>query len=517
MKIVTIEQGLLCLRFSGDDYASTLRFVKNTLEFAVLDVSAGKWRCPPTPRNLSCLTKNRWNFLGKVNDLFGVPKVKHKEFPIVKVDKSLLPKEIRDFQVTALEYVLSRKPVSLLNICMGAGKSLISSVWFKYDKEIDSGLILSPASLKTNWQRELKKWAGINAVILEGTKPKRLGKDDFYIVNYDILYAWLDELYGRFDAIVIDEAHTLAGVEARRTVATKALVDDIPNKIFLTGTPIRSNISGFFPMLNMIDPKNFKNFDRYRDRYGNPQQGWGNRIVYKGVSNAEELHELIIPFTLTMKKEDILKDLPPKNFIKLYLDVRGDKEFRAENARLIEMYKLNGDVIPQDKKLGALLRSAYIHKQDFIFEYVDAFLSEGNEKIVLGAYHREVIDAIYNRYKKIAVKLYGDCTPKAKQDAVDRFQDDPNIRVFVGNYISAGTGLTLTSAGTVALCEMHTPSSDLLQYIDRIHRIGTTFDQINVVFFIANGTIEEKIVEDINRQEEDKGLVLDGIKGNKLI
>jgi SWI/SNF-related matrix-associated actin-dependent regulator 1 of chromatin subfamily A len=147
-------------------------------------------------------------------------------------------------------------------------------------------------------------------------------------------------------------------------------------------------------------------------------------------------------------------------------------------------------------------------KMKQIMEWIDNFIESG-EKLVIFATHRNIIDTLYAKYQSIAVKLYGGMTPKQRQDAVDLFQKDLKVKLFIGNIDSAGVGITLTAASNVAMIELPWNPGKLVQASDRVHRITQT-KQVTIYNLIAVNTIEEKLVELLHEKQEIIEQVLDG-------
>lgn len=130
------------------------------------------------------------------------------------------------------------------------------------------------------------------------------------------------------------------------------------------------------------------------------------------------------------------------------------------------------------------------------------------QKVIVFAHHRDVIDAIANHYGKQAVKLYGGMSEKAKDEAVTRFMTDPSVRVFVGSITAAGVGLTLTAASHVIFAELDWVPGNVTQAEDRAHRIGQK-DSVLVQHLVVDGSLDAKMAKTIVEKQRIADAVLD--------
>ena len=148
-------------------------------------------------------------------------------------------------------------------------------------------------------------------------------------------------------------------------------------------------------------------------------------------------------------------------------------------------------------KLGAVVRWA----EDFL---------ESGEKLVLFGWHREIVDALAERFG--APKITGDATAEDRQAAVDGFQGDPDTRLLVANVRAGGVGLTLTAASNVAFCELGWTPAEHDQAEDRCHRLGQK-DSVNAWYLLAEDTIESRIYALIEKKRRVVGAATEGTAG----
>mgnify|MGYP001353069596 FL=1 len=159
-------------------------------------------------------------------------------------------------------------------------------------------------------------------------------------------------------------------------------------------------------------------------------------------------------------------------------------------------------------KVEVLKQVAVKGKLNQVKEWIRDFLATDG-KLVVFAIHRFVIDELMKEFKDIAVKVDGSVTGANRDKAVQAFQNDDNIRLFIGNINAAGVGLTLTAASSVAFIELPWSPALLDQAEDRCHRIGQK-DTVNIYYLLGVDTIEERIVKMLDSKRKILDTVLDG-------
>ena len=149
-------------------------------------------------------------------------------------------------------------------------------------------------------------------------------------------------------------------------------------------------------------------------------------------------------------------------------------------------------------------------KMKSAIEWVQNFV-DGDKKLIVFATHKFVVDALMDEFGDVAVKITGDVSTADRQVAVDKFQNDDGIKLFVGNIKAAGVGLTLTAASDVLFLEFAWTPGDMEQAEDRAHRIGQA-NSVTAWYMVSESTIDETIVDLL----EDKRTVIDqAIDGRK--
>jgi hypothetical protein len=395
------------------------------------------------------------------------------------------------------------------------------------------GLIVCPASLKGNWFKEFEKW-DVHGRSVDVADGKYFPTSDYVIINYDILHKHEEVLKTRvWDAGAFDESHALKNHDSRRTRQAlggrmrvkpekgpykTVTIDPLPirRRLFLSGTPLANKPIDLFTTAQACDPygfgvgkDNLSAFETFAYRYNGAYTDSMGNLTMGEPRNLSELNERMkATFMIRRLKADVLKDLPPKVRQIIPLSSEGLKaKVNAEKDSLLAMLDTYEQMMGIQKNMStaelleAVLRvhpstwekyaeindsdgaidmpltrlanarqELAIAKLPMVLEYVGNLLAD-DEKVVVFGYHQAVIEGLLEKFPD-ACCIYGK-TPKHKRTAQqERFQTDPEARVFIGQYTAAGTGFTLTAARHVVFAELTWVPHELLQAEDRIHRIS---------------------------------------------
>jgi SNF2 family DNA or RNA helicase len=194
----------------------------------------------------------------------------------------------------------------------------------------------------------------------------------------------------------------------------------------------------------------------------------------------------------------------------------------ADAAQLAEYENEEGQIanlqgVEARERLANLTRTAYLVKEKALLNWVKCFL-ESDEKLLLFAWHRDVVDALYDALKEFhPAKIYGGVSLKQREDEKERFISDESCRVMVCNIQSGGTGVDgfQKVCCNVAFAEFAATSTDMEQAEDRLHRGGQE-RPVNVYYLIAQGTIDEDMAEALDEKKRVLASVLDGKEAKDL-
>jgi len=476
------------------------------------------WSAPLYVRTLSTLLD--WGF--ELDDRLQAYIDESKARANIKIPEiSGLQGTLYPFQQLGVAFIERNKGRALIADEMGLGKTIQALAWLQLHLELRPVIIVTPASLKLNWERETFKWIGnVKMAVLSGTTPYILQKDlEIIIINYDILQYWVSELLRLNPQILItDECHYYKSNRAQRTRAVKLLAKRMSHIIALSGTPIINRPIEAFNALKIIDPYLFPDYWYFVNRYCNAKHtGFG--LDVNGASNTRELHQILTSSIMIRRlKRDVLTELPPKTYSFIPIELSNSDEYaKAERDYIafvleqkgLEAARRASNAVAFAKTEG-LKQLAVKGKLNGVIKWVQEFL-EVEQKLVVFATHRFVIEKLYNKFGEIAARLEGGMTENQKQQAVDTFQKDSKKRLFIGNIQAAGTGITLTASSNVAFIELPWSPGVLVQAEDRCHRIGQR-DNVTVHYLLAKGTIEEKIVNILDKKRIILDSILDGME-----
>jgi SWI/SNF-related matrix-associated actin-dependent regulator 1 of chromatin subfamily A len=403
-------------------------------------------------------------------------------------------------QIEGLAFLLARRRAILADD-MGLGKTRQAIVALREAAPAGPYLVVCPASVKHNWQREIRAVAPDAVVRIVGgpsSAPAVPPPGGWLIVNYDILGKHIDRLeLTPWAGIVFDEAHYLKNHTSQRSRFARRIADRRgasgaePVVYALTGTPLTNRPRDLFPLLQLVDHPLGKSFLSFARRYCAAEHngyGW----VTDGASNLEELTVQLHGVMLRRAKEQVLS-LPPK--VRTWLPVEVPGGTGAQEVREALQLLLAPGAAQQRERvhLLALLtkarRKLAVAKTGQTIDLVEGAVAQG-EKVLVFSCFDEPLRRLHAHFGKAAVLLTGATATGKRQALVDRFQSDDRVRVFVANILAGGVGVNLTAARQVVFNDLDWVPANHWQAEDRAYRIGQQ-GTVNVNYLVAAGTIDE--------------------------
>ena len=414
-----------------------------------------------------------------------------------------------EHQKEAIQKLVENKKFILADD-MGLGKTT-STIIAALESGSKKVLIICPATLKINWKREIENYSDKSIYIAESKNFST--EADFVIINYDIIKNFHDPkkkndsqvLAANFDLVIIDEAHYIKNATAQRTKLINDIIKNTERIWLLTGTPMTSRPIDYFNLLSIIDSPVAKNWMAYAIRYCSGYQfNVGGRKVWNvtGASNLEELRDRTLGLTLRRLKENVL-DLPDKIITPVYLRLKS-KSYENVMGEYYDWYDKNPDesksLTVQFSKLTKVRQIIADEKIEQTIELAENIV-EQDKKVIIFCNFTDSLNKITEHFGKAAVKLDGSMSKVERQNSVDQFQENPKVKVFVGNIKAAGVGITLTAAEAVIMNDLSFLPSDHAQAEDRAYRYGQK-NNVLVYYPIFENTIEGIIYDILNNKKQ---------------
>lgn len=470
-----------------------------------------------------------------IEQSWAMEKQKKQEIiDIIKVKKDTnfhikgLKKEMYPYQKVGTEFLVASGGRAIIADAPGLGKTIQALAYIKHQghKRV---LVVAPASVKFAWKVEIEKWTRLSCVVIDSkTDIARIDPDvNLWIINYDILKKHYDQLTKiRFDCMIGDECQLIKSNSALRTKAFRAISRNIAEVILLSGTPLLSRPSELFTLLNIIDQKTWTNlYDFYRRYCDAHQTRWGMDV--SGASNIEELHARIKRYFIRRDKTEVLKELPPKTFIDMPVELSPeyDKKYTAAANNFAQYLRQYTGKQPRDiaralaaeklTQLNVLRMLNSMGKLETAIELIESVVDAG-EKVLVFSSFLEPLRVLQSHFKDKAVVLTGETPVRERQFVVEQFQNNPNVKVFLGGIKSAGMGITLTAASNVIFLDYSWNPADHQQAQDRVHRPGQFAKSVNIYQLYAMDTIDEDLKKMLEHKQDIFETVIEGKVGESF-
>lgn len=428
--------------------------------------------------------------------------------------------ELREYQIAGAEFLTERR-TALLADAMGLGKSA-QAIRACDNIGAMTVLVVCPASLRENWRREFTKFSTFKRTIKVMSGRDQICDGAVNVVSYDTAVRLKEHLSNKhYDALVLDEAHYLKSLGAKRTQVIygwkgeKGIVSKADRIWLLTGTPAPNNPIELYPMCKALFSESFSmgnglafsKFAFMRRYCVTKNNGFGEVII--GGKNLAELRVRLDPHFLRRKKEDVLKELPPITFDTLYLTADA-KLAVADKGLLEQMNKVQAALDTEDPMaslealaahVATLRRYLGLTKVAPLVAWLKDFLEGSTEKIVVFGHHKDVLTQIRLAVNKITnvACITGETTDRDAE--VQKFQNDPKCRVFIGNIQAAGTGLTLTAASNLVFAEYSWVPAENEQAAMRVHRIGQE-NAVIIRYAVVSDSLDERIAAVVKKKSD---------------
>lgn len=423
---------------------------------------------------------------------------------------------------------------------MGLGKTIQTIGFLLHLKEEEiltkPTLLVCPTSVLNNWEREVSKFApDLKTLIHHGDKrnkgktfAKEIKEQQLVITSYSLVYRDLKTLSAvDWQGVVLDEAQNIKNPSAKQSQSVREIPAGF--RIALTGTPVENRLSELWSILDFLNPGFLGKQTFFQKRFAIPIEKYGDR------DSLNILRSLVQPFILRRLKTDknIIQDLPEKQEMnvfcglsteqaELYQKLVDDSLVEIEDSEGIKRKGLILTLLLRLKQLcnhpelldASNSKKVKINEDNFskrsgkllrLEEMLEELITEGDRALIFTQFSewgKMIQPYLASKLNSEVSFLYGATRRQARQEMVDRFQNDPNgPKIFILSLKAGGTGLNLTRANHVFHVDRWWNPAVENQATDRAFRIGQKRN-VQVHKFVCSGTLEEKINDIIESKKE---------------
>lgn len=440
---------------------------------------------------------------------------------------------LRPYQMAGFQWINYLKNVNwggILADDMGLGKTVQALSYLEHYKRENPEakiLVICPTTLIYNWENEIKKFTpSLTYRIHHGPTRTRsvedILKQDVIITTYGTLRSDIKLFVSvPFDYAVLDESQAIKNPASKVTKA--AYLINAKHRLCMSGTPLQNNTFDVYAQMNFLNPGMLGSIEFFRQEFAIPIDKLGE------VDRKEHLRKLLYPFILRRTKEQVAKDLPEKQEMILWCEMDGPQRSIYDAYRNDYRDKILGNIETKGigrsqmtilqglMKLRQICDSPAILNEEEVFENHSIKIEElvreitenmGEHKALIFSQFLGMLGLIRQKLDELGIKYeYFDGSTSApdREKAIQSFQKNDEVRVFLISLKAGGVGLNLTAADYVYIVDPWWNPAVEQQAIDRTHRIGQT-KNIFAYRMICRDTIEDKILK---LQERKKALAKD--------
>lgn len=417
---------------------------------------------------------------------------------------------------------------------MGLGKTvqaIAACALLRELRGIERVLVVSPASLKTEWEEQIRKFSDFDLRILSGLRPHRMEAYRraafFTLANYEQVMRDVVEINAVLspDVVILDEAQRIKNWSTKTAQAVKKLAS--PFAFVLTGTPLENRIDEIYSIVEFLDPSVFGPLFRFnREFYVLDERG---RPC--GYQNLEELRRRIRPLMLRRVKEEVEGQLPARVDNNYFVDLAPEQrriydEYEAKVARLVAVTRrrpLTREESDRLMKWLACMRmlcdTTYILDRaskvcpklpELASVFEDLGLRNGRKALVFSEWERmlELVRDLAEEMKLGFAWHTGSVPQARRRQEINRFKQDPDCRLFLSTD-SGGVGLNLQAASVVVNLDLPWNPARLEQRIARAWRKHQQH-AVSVVNLVSRDTIEHRMLATLAVKRDLAAGIVDG-------
>jgi SNF2 family DNA or RNA helicase len=435
-----------------------------------------------------------------------------------KPDYSLIKTELFPYQKEGVEFALFKK-VAVIADEMGLGKTVQAAAAAVLKKQIfgfSKTLVVCPATLKSQWKKEIERFTHEKALIVNGTPKEREAQylDDmhfFFIVNYETILRDSHAINkARIDFLILDEAQRIKNFATKTSSSIKRL--QTKHTLVITGTPIENKLIDIFSVVSVLDPYFFGPLWEFSYQHCLFDPEKTNKI--NGYYNLQALNKKLSEILIRREKRNVLDQMPNVQQIDIPVELSPEQaEYHASFAKGIASIIRKKFLTAYDLQRMQLLLSGmrmvcdstYLidektnvspkmeELENILLEQFD--LKNTNRKIIIFSEWIKVHKLIGQllRQKKIGfVELNGKVPVKSRGELIKKFESSPECKVFLSTE-AGGAGLNLQVADTLINFELPWNPAKKNQRIGRIDRLGQKSSKLTIYNLITKNSIEQQI------------------------
>ncbi len=415
--------------------------------------------------------------LGTDDPVYGLPEDLAKDV----ADECLYPDglrcTLRRYQEWGVKYILHQEKV-LLGDEMGLGKTVqaIASMVSLKNTGATHFIVVCPASVLTNWCREIKKMSSLPVTEVHGSSRCRaihFWKDNggVAVTTYETTAYFSFEDDFTFDMLVVDEAHYIKNPEAQRSINVKKLCTKTKRILFMTGTALENKVDEMISLISVLQPDVAYSASRFAS-----------------ISSAPQFRNAVAPVYYRRRREDVLTELPEliesEEWCSLLPAEKAVYESTLYSGNYAAVRRVSWNAEDISKSCKAIRLKEIVE---------DA--AEDERKIIVFSFFLDTIQRVKELFGDRCVQpINGSVSPSHRQEIIDEFEKSPAGTILPAQIQSGGTGLNIQSASVVIICEPQFKPSIENQAISRAYRMGQTRNVL-VYRLLCENTVEEHLVD----------------------
>ncbi len=392
--------------------------------------------------------------------------------------------ELRLYQELGVKYILHQERV-LLGDEMGLGKTVqaIAAMVSLRNTGETHFIVVCPASVLTNWCREIVKMSKLSVTKVHGTDRDAsfrswLRTGGVAVTTYETTRMLEFPQDFRYGMLVVDEAHYIKNENAQRSINVRVLGTRTKRMLFMTGTALENKVDEMISLIHVLRP------DIARQLQG-----------MKSLSSAPKFREMVAPVYYRRRREDVLAELPELIENQEWCTLSPAEEQAYRSALFSKNYPLIRRVSWHVENVWESSKAARLK------ELVEEAAEEGR-KIIVFSFFLKTIDQVMDLFGSRCIgPINGSVSPQRRQEILDRFEKAPEGTVLAAQIQSGGTGLNIQSANVVVICEPQLKPSIENQAISRAYRMGQTRNVL-VYRLLCENTVDERITEMLAEKQQ---------------